>query len=1574
MGSPTHNHGQPSEGDSRETHLSVHPSGDADFSTETAAPYPLRGAHSPMIGQSIGTYLIRSVLGEGGFGVVYLAEQSLPVRRRVALKVIKPGMDTKAVIARFEAERQALAMMNHPGVAKVFDAGQTDAGRPYFAMEYVQGVGLGEHCERHKVPLRERLELFMQVCDAVQHAHQKGIIHRDLKPTNVLIQYEAGKPVPKVIDFGVAKALDQRLTERTIFTEQGQLVGTPEYMSPEQAEMSVQDIDTRADIYSLGVILYQLITGSLPFDPETLRSEGFAGIQRIIREVEPVKPSTRLAQLAHGDVKTAEEQALRLQSDATALRRQLRGDLDWITMKSLEKDRARRYDTAREFAQDIERFLKHEPVLAGPPTAAYRLRKFVRRNRAALVVASIVLVAMISATAISLRMAWIATEAQGVASKELGEANIARDKEKTQRLRADGETTRAEIQAKRATQVATFLKDVLAAAATAAREGESREAIKTIVDSAAGKLAAAADMDPIVKARVSLDIGRLYRQIDLFQAGLPFLVDAYTTLHNDLPASAEANEATIELAKRLIDAQATSINSARTGRVMTADLIKDILLHARASTGVDSLEYVRAALLCFRYALARKDDAPHPGITLAEAVAKIEANLGPMHEESLDARFLLAQSSRANDAADGMSSQLEQLERDCVTGLGERHTLTMRVCLYRVEAAVRNGITATNREMVEAMLLKLDGADGTTPAAVASLQTSQAEVLREMGRSREAIPFYEHAYELYSRTYGPRHALTLAVGVRLGVSLYSAGRHRPAINLLEEMIAANKSINSHPHFATWLPYLFVAYAHEALGERKEAFDCYMRSRDAMLLAYPDNVAQQIYAYCNFGRGCLNLGRITEARLSAARAAVLRTPTVDVAGYHQLEAQIAAADGQWNAALFYATRNAVLAKRDGRSVIFSLLFLGEIQEQAGKLDDAAKSHMERLKLTRQHLGPQSAAARDVAKSLVRVYRKQGRTVLADSLSSQIETGKLPPNDRIGVDVNQITGDAKAAIALKDWAKAFDILDRAAPAAADLPYDDPVREQHLRLVIQCQWNLGRADAALDLLRQFFEMRCVAGGLESDAAIGAVRLLVESVYSVRGVDEALKEVVRYRERYEKELGLKAMTVGRLLITCSRVFHDANGWQTALGLLEEAGKILDTGDPPLALRYDLLGDIGRVGLRLKKLDVAEAAILQCLQISAGYRSSRFPRHWLYYDLSLVHKERGDRENQLANLRQANELLTASPYDGDVRWADQTRRELVDLLKSVGRHDDARRVTLGQAWSLAPGEKPAAPPAARVTLDSHLAAARTLAEAGKFTAALDEIAKAPADLADAKVTVSQLQMVKKALYPLRVAAEKASPDLDKRMFGDRINGLMTSLDLAGYESAVDAESERAEIALELIILGAHDLAEPIIARSIRVIIEQAGPEDRRLIIPYHRMAQSYAYRAKGKEAAPFAEKAVAILKATDPKWNVPAGRYWFWHDIALSYELAKQWSDAAQAYGVLCDANPLWDRGAPSKKQVTLRYVRVGNHLIKAALDAGKTDEAKGWVARLKPQLPAIDAESAEAKTFHDLKVKLGL
>ena len=384
-------------GSDRLDRLVFHALGQADEADAAARPTASLDAILEQHGDQIGRYKLLKVLGEGGMGVVHLAEQQQPIKRRVALKVIKPGMDSKRVVARFEAERQALALLDHPNIARVHDADTTENGRPYFVMEYVNGLPITEYCDRHKLVIEDRLDLFLQVCHAVHHAHQKGIIHRDLKPSNLLVAIVDDQAVPKIIDFGIAKALARPLSDNTLFTEQGRLIGTPEYMSPEQADATGEDIDIRSDIYSLGVVLYQLLTGALPFDSDTLREGGIDHVRHVIRDQDPKTPSTRLRHLKEG----AETVAQQRQTDVTSLTRRLHRELEWIPLMALRKDRTRRYRSAAEFADDIDNYLQGAPLIAGPESLSYRAGKFVRRHRVTVLAVASIAVVMILATLVS---------------------------------------------------------------------------------------------------------------------------------------------------------------------------------------------------------------------------------------------------------------------------------------------------------------------------------------------------------------------------------------------------------------------------------------------------------------------------------------------------------------------------------------------------------------------------------------------------------------------------------------------------------------------------------------------------------------------------------------------------------------------------------------------------------------------------------------------------------------------------------------------------------------------------------------------------------------------------------------------------------------------------------------------------------------------------------------------------------------------------------------------------------------------------------------------------------------------
>jgi eukaryotic-like serine/threonine-protein kinase len=473
-------------------------------------------------GAMVGPYKLLEQIGEGGMGLVYVAEQQQPVKRRVALKIIKPGMDSRQVIARFEAERQALAMMDHPNIAKIHDGGTTSgesggvgAGRPYFVMELVKGKPITEYADLHRLTTRQRLELFLDVCHAVQHAHLKGIIHRDLKPSNVLVSLQGVRPVVKIIDFGVAKATGERLTDQSIYTCFAQMIGTPLYMSPEQAGLSDSDVDTRSDVYSLGVLLYELLTGTTPFESATLKQANFDELRRIIREDEPPRPSQRLTTMEQASLSTICECR---SAEPRKLSQQVRGDLDWVVMKALEKDRDRRYESASALAADVQRYLNEDAVEACPPSAGYRLRKYVRRNRRLLVPVAVIGTVLVAATAVS---TWQALRARDAESRAVTDAAIARAVNEFFQVDLLGQAHRDSL----LREELVINKDF---------------SVKEALDQAAVKVGSRFQDQPLVEAAIRSAIGEAYHTMGVWQLAVPHLERAIA-LRQGQPDQDQAN-------------------------------------------------------------------------------------------------------------------------------------------------------------------------------------------------------------------------------------------------------------------------------------------------------------------------------------------------------------------------------------------------------------------------------------------------------------------------------------------------------------------------------------------------------------------------------------------------------------------------------------------------------------------------------------------------------------------------------------------------------------------------------------------------------------------------------------------------------------------------------------------------------------------------------------------------------------------------------------------------------------------------------------------------------------------------
>jgi tetratricopeptide (TPR) repeat protein len=574
-------------------------------------------------------------------GLVFMAEQERPVRRRVALKIVKPGMDTRQVVARFEAERQALALMDHPNIAKIHDAGTTASGRPYFVMELVRGVPITEFCDQRRFTTRQRLELFVTVCQAVQHAHQKGIIHRDLKPSNVLVTLHDVVAVPKVIDFGIAKATTQPLTERTLFTHFAQMVGTPLYMSPEQAGLSGLDVDTRSDVYALGVLLYELLTGTTPFAGATLKQVGLDEMRRIIREEEPPTPSQRLSTLEAKACSTVSE---RRGVEERRLRQLLRGELDWIVMRALEKDRNRRYESASALAADVQRYLQDEAVQACPPSAGYRLRKYWRRNRRVLVTSGMFVAVLVAATAVSTWQALVARDAQRQAEAD--------------RDRAHSAENQAATEAAIARAVNEFLQqDLLGQVGRVSPSGDefaghTNLTVKEALDRAAAGIGHRFQEQPLVEAAIRMAIGNAYAGLSAPQQAVPHLERAFALRQSQLgPDHPETLKSMADLA----------VEYSWLGHHANAIALQQRLLEIRRKTlGTDHPETLaREEDLAAAYAAAGQWDKSVP--LLEQLLTKQRTICGPTNSYTVRTTAELALSYRDADRLDDSISLYEQL-------------------------------------------------------------------------------------------------------------------------------------------------------------------------------------------------------------------------------------------------------------------------------------------------------------------------------------------------------------------------------------------------------------------------------------------------------------------------------------------------------------------------------------------------------------------------------------------------------------------------------------------------------------------------------------------------------------------------------------------------------------------------------------------------------------------------------------------------------------------------------------------------------------------------------------------------
>jgi serine/threonine protein kinase len=835
-----------------------------------ALPATVDGLVGERPGTVIGPYTLLQQIGEGGMGAVYLAEQEKPVRRRVALKIIKPGLDTAQVIARFEAERQALALMDHPNIARVLDAGASESGRPYFVMELVPGVPITEFCDQNRLAPEARLRLFLDVCHAVQHAHHKGVIHRDIKPSNVLVTRHDGAAVVKVIDFGIAKATGQKLTEQTLFTASGQMIGTPAYMSPEQAQTSGLDIDTRSDVYALGVLLYELLTGTTPLEDTRLREAGYVELLRLIREEEAPRPSTRLSSLGDPATVLAGNRGL----DVRRLAQLLAGDLDWVVMKALEKDRNRRYDTPASFAEDIGRYLRREAILARPPSTFYKAKKFAQRHRAAVLTGSAVAAALLAGAALATWQAVVATRA-----KQDALAAAAAEKEAKELAQAREAQTEA---------VLKFVEDrVFTAARPEGQPGGFGRAVqlRRVLEAALPLVETSFPNEPLIEARLRMTLGKSFWDLgdtkiaaEQWQRALTLYTRHLSPDHPNTLRSMHNLAASYHALGQYAEA---------------LQLKEEALALCQARFGPDHADtlHSRDNLANSYHAVGRYADAVKLG---EETLALRQARLGPDHPDTLDNLESLAISYHALGRRDDALKLFEETlaRRKAQLGLDHPHTL-------------RN-------------------------------MNNLANSYHALGRHADALKLREEALALRHARLGPDHPSTLMSMNNLAVSYFALGRHADALKLREEALALRHARLGPDHPDTLQSMWGVAESLAQLERGAEAVpvidECVRRATGKVvepdLLPGVTGIRLRHFEKARDAAGCRQTAEMWEdlkrtdadslynaARLRAVTAAVLRAADTSAAGSEQAEAEADRAMAWLKQAVAAGYKDAAHVKQD-----------------------------------------------------------------------------------------------------------------------------------------------------------------------------------------------------------------------------------------------------------------------------------------------------------------------------------------------------------------------------------------------------------------------------------------------------------------------------------------------------------------------------------------------------------------------------------------------------------------------------------------------------------------------------------
>jgi serine/threonine protein kinase/tetratricopeptide (TPR) repeat protein len=1115
-------------------------------------------------GTVIGPYKLLEQIGEGGFGVVYMAEQAEPVRRRVALKVLKPGMESRQVVARFEAERQALALMDHPNIATVLDGGTTAEGRPYFVMELVKGVPITTFCDKERLTTEQRLELFVSVCAAVQHAHQKGVIHRDIKPSNVLVTLHDGRPVVKVIDFGIAKALGEPLTNRTLFTGFAQMIGTPLYMSPEQAELSGLDVDTRSDVYSLGVLLYELLTGTTPFDEERLRQVSFDELRRIIREEEPPRPSARISTLGQA----AGTVSAQRRSESRQLRRLFRGELDWVVMKALEKDRNRRYESPSAFAADVRRYLKDEPVDACPPSRRYRLAKALRRHRASVLTAAALAALLLAGTGTSL---WLAAREAVAKDEARASERLAKDSEKE----AKQSEAKARWRAGHLEKVNALLTDIFLDIDPRLEEKGGpgvAEQLSRRLERAAAQLDGDAIGEPLVVAALQNTLGNTLRELGHARRAIELLRKSHGT--REAHHGPHHPDTLTTLNNLALAYQAA-------GRYDQAlPLHEQVLARRREKQGPDHPDTLTAmnnlAVTC-----AEASQIGRALPLLEQALAKRRKKLGPTHPHTLNSMSTLAGAYRESGQFGRAVALLEEAWQKCKATHGPDHADTLSTMNNLAGALMEAGRLNRALPLLKEALAKRETKLGPDhPDTLTSMDNLAVGYLAAGERARGLLLF-EQALDRRKEKHGLDHPATLNSMGNLAAAYQEAGRFDRGLPLHEQTVTKLRAKHGPDHRRTLLAMNNLAAAYREVGQLKRAVPLHERVLAKQLEKLGPDHPDTLTTLSNLGRAYQEAGQLNRALPLFEEALAKRQKklgpdhpqTLNSMGSLALAYQAA---GRLDRALPLFER--VLARRqktfgaDHPRTLTSMNNLGTACLKAGQRDRARQVLEEALEKQKDKQGANHRHTLDTMVNLALVHaasRQPGKALplLREALE---KAGKrFGPNDPTTWHALHNLGSVLRDIGQPG--RAVPLLETAWEGRKEKlgPLHPDTLKSLSGLALACR-GAGQLPQAVRHYEQLRDHLATKWGADHPRTLSALNVLAVTHWQAKQLDHSVPLFEQLLAKHKAVLGLDHPNTLNTMANLAVNYADAGRPKEAMALLEDAVQRARKHPAPMQPRFE--------------------------------------------------------------------------------------------------------------------------------------------------------------------------------------------------------------------------------------------------------------------------------------------------------------------------------------------------------------------------------------------------------------------